>query len=157
MTNKEFAVALEKRTQKFAASVVLLSQKLPHTPEGRKIKEQLTDAGTSIGDKAEIEAWSLDFCLINYREANRARSRADFRNKMHLCEGECAETQYWLEVIVDAKMLEWEIVKPVYEECGEILGIFTSVLVRSIGPTKNLTSPTNDGVRFLTLEHFRTL
>ena len=49
MTNKEFAVALEKRTQKFAASVVLLSQKLPHTPEGRKIKEQLTDAGTSIG------------------------------------------------------------------------------------------------------------
>lgn len=112
MTNKEFAVALEKRTQKFAAAVVLLSQKLPHTPEGRKIKAQLTDAGTSIG--------------ANYREANRARSRADFRNKMHLCEGECAETQYWLEVIVDAKMLEWEIVKPVYEECGEILGIFTS-------------------------------
>ena len=114
MTNKEFALALEKRTQKFAASVVLLSKKLPQTPEGRKIKEQLTDSGTSVG--------------ANYREANRARSRADFRNKMHICEGECAETQYWLEVIVDAKMLPWEMVKPVYEECCEILGIFTSAL-----------------------------
>jgi len=112
MTNKEFAKQLEKRTQKFAASVVLLSKKLPNTPEGRKIREQLTDAGTSVG--------------ANYREANRARSRRDFRNKMHICEGECAETQYWLEVIVDAKMLEWEVVKPVYEECSELLGIFTS-------------------------------
>jgi len=83
-----------------------------HTPEGRTIKEQLTDAGTSIGG--------------NYREANRVRSRADKRNKMHLCEAECAETQYWLEVIVDAKMLEWDVVKPVYEECSFLLGIFTS-------------------------------
>ena len=111
MTNKEFAQQLEKRTQKFAASVVLLSKKLPHTPEGRKIKEQLTDAGTSIG--------------ANYREANRARSQRDFRNKMHICEGESAETQYWIQVIVDAKMLPWEDVKPVYEECSQILGIFT--------------------------------
>jgi len=112
MTNKEFAKQQEKRTQKFAAAVVLLSKKLPDTPEGRKIKEQLTDAGTSIG--------------ANYREANRARSRRDFRNKMHILKAECAETQYWLEVIVDAKMLPWEEVKPVYEECSFLLGIFTS-------------------------------
>ena len=81
MTHKEFAKQLEKRTQKFASRVVLLSKKLPHTPEERKIKEQLTSAGTSIG--------------ANYLKANRAR---DFRNKMHICEAECAETQYWLEV-----------------------------------------------------------
>jgi four helix bundle protein len=112
MTNKEFAKQMEKRTQKFAAQVVILSKKLPYSPEGRIIKEQLTDAGTSVG--------------ANYREANRARSQADFRNKMHICESECAETQYWLQVIVDAKMLNWEIIKPVYEECSQILGIFTS-------------------------------
>lgn len=112
MNNKEFAKQLEKRTQKFAANIVLLSKKVPHTPEGRRIRDQLTGSGTSIG--------------ANYREANRARSPRDFRNKMHICEGECSETQYWLEVIVDAKMLEWEVVKPMYEECSEILGIFTS-------------------------------
>ncbi|MDE0467574.1 MAG: four helix bundle protein [Candidatus Poribacteria bacterium] len=80
MDNKEFAKELEKRTQKFAANIVLLSKKLPYTPEGRRIRDQLTGSGTSVG--------------ANYREANRARSRWDFRNKMHICEGECSETQY---------------------------------------------------------------
>ena len=112
MDNKEFAKQFEKRTQKFAANIVLLSKKLPYTPEGRRIRDQLTGSGTSVG--------------ANYREANGARSRRDFRNKMHICEGECSETQYWLEVIVDAKMLKWEVVKPIYEECSEILGVFTS-------------------------------
>ncbi len=45
---------------------------------------------------------------------------------MHICEAECAETQYWLEVIVDAKLLEWDIVKSLYEECSEILVIFST-------------------------------
>ncbi len=70
MTNKQFAKQLEKRTQKFATQVVLLSQKLAHTPEGRQIKEQLTAAGTSVG--------------ANYLQSNRTRSRRDFRNKMFL-------------------------------------------------------------------------
>jgi len=111
MTHKEFAKPLEKRTQKFAAAVVLLSVK-HDIPQRGEPSIKLTDAGTSIG--------------ANYLKANRARSRADFRNKMHLLKAECAETQYWLEVIVDAKMLGWDVVKPVYEECSELLGIFTS-------------------------------
>ena len=45
---------------------------------------------------------------------------------MHICEAECAETQYWLEIIVDAKMLEWNVVKSHYEECSEILAIFST-------------------------------
>jgi four helix bundle protein len=47
---------------------------------------------------------------------------------MSICEGECSETQYWLEVIVDTKMLPWKEVKPDYEECSELLAIFTSAL-----------------------------
>ena len=49
------------------------------------IRNQLTKAGTSIG--------------ANYREANRARSKADFRNKISICEGEASETKYWLEIM----------------------------------------------------------
>ncbi len=82
MTNKEFAQKLEKRTRQFAVSVIRLSTRLPKTSEARVIRSQLTDAGTSVG--------------ANYREANRSRSRADFRNRMKICEGECSETQYWL-------------------------------------------------------------
>jgi len=113
MENKEFAKELKNRTRKFAIRIVRLSITLPNTPEGRVLRTQVTKSGTSIG--------------ANYREANRARSKADFRNKIKICESEASETQYWLEIIVKLKWLSWAKVKWEYEECGELLGIFTSI------------------------------
>ena len=113
MDNKEFSKELEKRTRKFAVAIIRLSTKLPSTPEGLVIRNQITKAGTSVG--------------ANYREANRARSRADFKNKIKICESEASETQYWLEVISEVKWLSWEKMKPDYNECSELLAIFTSV------------------------------
>ncbi|MCP4608177.1 MAG: four helix bundle protein [Planctomycetes bacterium] len=112
MDNKEFARELENRTRELAVRIIHLSTTLPNTPEENVIKTQITKSGTSIG--------------ANYREANRARSKADFRNKIKICEGEASETQYWLEIIVKLNWLSWEKVKWEYEECGELLGIFTS-------------------------------
>jgi four helix bundle protein len=111
---KEFAKQIEKRTRQFAVRIIKLSTRLPKSLEGQVIKSQLTKAGTSVG--------------ANYREANRARSKSDFRSKIRICEGECSETQYWLEVIVEAEMLPWKEVKADYNECSEILAIFTTVL-----------------------------
>ena len=113
MDNKEFSKKLEQRTRKFAVRIIRLSTTLPHTAEGMVIRNQITKSGTSIG--------------ANYREANRARSRADFKNKIKICESEASETQYWLEVIVEAKWLSWEKVKSKYDECSEFLAIFTSI------------------------------
>jgi four helix bundle protein len=110
--NKEFAKQLEKRTREFAVRIIRLSRTLPNTPEARVIRTQMTKSGTSIG--------------ANYREANRARSKADFKNKIKICESEASETQYWLEVTVKVKWLSWTKEKWVYEECGELLGIFTT-------------------------------
>jgi four helix bundle protein len=112
MDNKEFAKQLEQRTREFAVRIIRLSCKLPDTPEARVIRSQMTKSGTSIG--------------ANYREANRARSKADFKNKIKICESEASETQYWLEIIVKVKWLSWAKVKWEYEECSELLGIFTS-------------------------------
>ena len=89
MENKEFAEKLEKRTRDFAVSIIRLSAKLPNTPEGRVVKNQITKSGTSVG--------------ANYREANRARSRADFASKIKICEGEASETQFWLEITMGIK------------------------------------------------------
>ena len=111
--NKNFAKELEKRTRKFAVKIIRLSASLPNTPEGRVARTQITKAGTSIG--------------ANYREANRARSKADFQNKIDICESEASETQYWLEVIVEMEWLSWDQVKWEYEECSEFLAIFTSI------------------------------
>ncbi len=90
---KKFAKELAERTKKFAIDIIRLSVTLPNTPEGRTIRTQLTKAGTSVG--------------ANYREANRARSKADFRNKISICETEASETQYWLEVIAGVGWKSW--------------------------------------------------
>ena len=90
MDNKEFARQLEERTKKFAISVIRLSAQLPVSVEGKVVRNQFAKAGTSVG--------------ANYREANRARSKADFGNKIRICESESSETIYWLEIIED---LSW--------------------------------------------------
>jgi len=74
---------------------------------------QLMKAGASIG--------------ANYREANRAVSRADFLNKIGIATKEAAETQYWIELfeeagIGDAKQRAWLL-----QESGELLAIFSSI------------------------------
>jgi four helix bundle protein len=113
MDNIEFAKRLEARTLGFAVLIIRLSAKLPNTLEGRIIREQLIKAATSIG--------------ANYREANRSRSKADFRNKIKICESEASETQYWLEIISQANWLSPEQMKKEKEECNELLAIFTSI------------------------------
>jgi four helix bundle protein len=110
---KEFSKELEKRTRKFAVNIIRLSATLPNTPEAKAVRNQLTKCGTSVG--------------ANYREANRSRSKADFKNKIAICETEASETQYWLEVIVEVEWKTWDQVKSEYEECSELLAIFTSI------------------------------
>lgn len=113
MDNKRFGKELEERTKKFAVRIIRLSTTLPGTPEGRVVRNQITKSGTSIG--------------ANYREANRARSKADFRNKINICEGEASETQYWMEVITKVGWLSVEQMKADYKECSELLALFTSI------------------------------
>ncbi|MBN4081788.1 four helix bundle protein [bacterium AH-315-C07] len=113
MNNKEFGKELEDRTKKFALSIIKLSIALPNIPEGKVIKNQITKSGTSIG--------------ANYREANRSRSKADFRNKIKICESEASETVYWLEIIADLSWLGVNEIQNIINEANEILAIFTSI------------------------------
>ena len=110
---KEFSKELEKRTRKFAVDIIRLSVTLPNTPEAMVVRNQLTKCGTSVG--------------ANYREANRSRSKADFKNKITICESEASETQYWLEVIVEVGWKTEDQIKSEYGECSELLAIFTSI------------------------------
>ena len=99
--------------KKFAINIIQLSSALPRMPESNVIRNQITKSGTSIG--------------ANYREANRARSRADFKNKIKICESEASETQYWLEIIMETKWIAAEKLKIEYSECSELLALFTSI------------------------------
>ena len=76
---------LEKRTKHFALRVISFVATLPQTKTGSIIEYQLVKAGTSIG--------------ANYREANRAESRADFIHKIAIVEKESSESGFWLEIL----------------------------------------------------------
>lgn len=113
MDNREFSEMLEKRTEDFSISIIKLSISLPKIDEARVFKNQITKSGTSIG--------------ANYREANRARSTADFRNKIKICESEASETVYWLNLIEKMAWINDIKLVPVLNEAKEILAIFTSI------------------------------
>jgi len=113
LDNKEFAVVLEKRTREFAVRIIKLSVSLPKSDEGRVIKNQITKSGTSVG--------------ANYREANRARSKTDFKNKIKISESEASETQYWLEIIEDMEWIKKDKLESIKKECSELLAILTSI------------------------------
>ena len=110
---RAFARELEQRTLRFAVMVIRLSGRLPNSPEGRVVRNQLARSGTSPG--------------ANYREANRSRSKADFKSKIRICESELSETLYWLELIGESGWLTEAHLKSVNDECGELLALFSSI------------------------------
>ncbi len=113
MENKEFGRRLEERTKSFAIRIIKLSINLPNSVEGKTIRNQITKSGTSIG--------------ANYREANRSRSKADFKNKIKICESETNETCYWLEILRDLRWTESESPDSALDEANQLLAIFTSI------------------------------
>src|SRR5882762_5998122 len=104
---------LELRTKRFALAVIKFTSSLPSTRELDVLARQLVRAATSIG--------------ANYREANRGVSRADFANKIGTVQKEAAETQYWLELLIDSDLTRGEAVQQLLKESSELLAIFVSI------------------------------
>ena len=112
MTNGEFRSMLEKRTVDFSVNVLRMLRTIPSGLEARNLKEQVARSSTAIG--------------ANYREANRAESRADFVHKIAIVAKEAAESEYWL-LLVRAMWPELSVVDPLVKEAGELLRLFDSV------------------------------
>ena len=87
MTPKE----LKDRTKRFAVNVIQLCRELPPTLDGRRLGGQLIDSATSVA--------------ANYRAACRGRSRAEFIAKLGTVLEESDESLFWLELMVDAKLV----------------------------------------------------
>ncbi len=101
---------LAERTKQFAVKIIKLVASLPKTQETNVIGYQILKSGTSIG--------------ANYREAKRARSRADFIAKLGICEQETDETIYWLELLIESKIVSPPLLKNLIDEARQLLAIF---------------------------------
>jgi four helix bundle protein len=109
---------LERRTLEFALLAIKLFSTLSNSPVAQVLGRQLLRAGTSVG--------------AQYREAMRAKSVADFVNKLEGSLQEVEETCYWLELLVKSKTAAEVEVAPVSKEADEL----TAMLVASVKTAK---------------------
>ena len=119
MTRVERARELQDRTKKFALRIIRAFSRLPKTEEARLLGRQFLRSGTSVA--------------ANYRAACRARSAADFISKISVVTEETDETLFWLELVVEAKLVRAENLAPLIMECEELLKIFSASLATAKG------------------------
>ena len=103
---------LKERTKQFALRVLKLVAALPNTLSDRTIGGQLVRAGTSVG--------------ANYRAACRARSKLAFIAKIGIVEEEADESAFWMELIIEGKLLGQPLVQPLLDEANELAKIMAS-------------------------------
>ena len=106
---------LKKRTQLFGLRVINLVETLPNTRSSMVIGNQLLRSGTSVGS--------------NYRSACRGRSRPDFISKLGIAIEEADESLYWMELIVEAGLIQDERLSPLMAEANEIIAILTALYI----------------------------
>ena len=105
---------LQDRTKRFAVAIVQFCSRLPQTGAARVIERQSLRAGTGVA--------------ANYRADCRARSAADFISKISIVVEEADETLFWLELLVDADIIESRLTLELSAECHELLKIFSASL-----------------------------
>ncbi len=100
---------LKKRTKAFALSVIRLVEALPAGRTADVIGRQLLRSGTSVG--------------ANYCAACRAKSTADFISKMGTVEEEADESLYWMELLIEAEIVESVKLEFLMNEANELLAM----------------------------------
>lgn len=103
---------LKKRTKEFSLQIIHIFSLLPKTTEAQILGRQLLRSGTSVG--------------AHYREAIRARSTAKFISKIEVGLQELEETGYWLELLVEAQIVNQIQVVTLFNEIEELTAIFVS-------------------------------
>jgi len=104
---------LKIRTKDFALRIVKLFSALPDSTEAQVIGKQLLRSGTSVG--------------AHYREAQRAKSDADFISKIEGALQELEETAYWLELLEGAEIFNAQRLQPLQAETKELIAILITI------------------------------
>jgi|SRR5580765_4221939 len=109
---------MKQRTKAFALRVIKLAGTLSKDFVGRRLGDQLLRSGTSVA--------------ANYRSACRARSRADFVNKLAIAEEEADESALWIELLVESGLVPVRRLEKLLGEANQL----TAILVASQRTTK---------------------
>ena len=103
---------LKVRTKEFAHRCVKLAYSLPSTPLAFHLSKQLIRSSTSVA--------------ANYRACCIAQSKATFTAKLSIAYEECDESFFWIQFILDEKLLEQNRVEPLLKEADELTRILAA-------------------------------
>ena len=109
------AEEMKQRTKAFAINVGRLTELLPNTDINRPYKAQIIRSSSSVG--------------ANYRAARRAKSKADFINKLKIVEEELDESLFFLELLVEFNNRFKKEIDELYKEGETLLKIIVATLV----------------------------
>ena len=105
---------LKARSEAFAIAVVKFCDAMPNSLAGRRIAQQLLDAGTSVA--------------ANYRAVCRAYTNPLFISKLAIVDEEADESEFWFRIIRLAGLTRAEAVKDLEQEAHELACIFSASL-----------------------------
>ena len=103
-----------EKSKIFAVRIVKLYNHLKDNKKEYVLSKQLLRCGTSIG--------------ANIHEGNYAASRADFINKFQIALKECYETEYWLNIMKDADIIDEETYNEYFAKCSKIRKLLSKSL-----------------------------
>ena len=103
---------LEDRTKKFALRVIRMFTSLPPSKAAQVIGAQLLRSGTGVA--------------ANYREASRARSKAELKSKLGIVEGELDESLLWFELLIESQIVPAARLAALRQETEELLKIMVA-------------------------------
>jgi four helix bundle protein len=98
-----------QRTKQFAIDCWHFCSKVPKSREFNAYVNQLLKCSSYVG--------------ANYRSSQRAKSTADFINKLKIVEEEADESMYWLEIFEQILPEYADEIKGLIKEANEILAI----------------------------------
>jgi four helix bundle protein len=109
------SILLDK-SKELALEVIKLCNEVKTVKKESILTNQLVRSGTSVG--------------ANIREAFYAHGKADFIARLHIALKECAESEYWIELLLEGGYTDNRIV---LERCVEV----KKILIASINTAKN--------------------
>mgnify|MGYP000316362279 CR=1 len=83
---------LINKSKQFALQTIKICNQIKNSKKETVITNQLIRSGTSIG--------------ANIREAFFGHSKADFTAKLQIALKECAESEYWIELLIESGYFE---------------------------------------------------
>ena len=110
--------AAKIKSKAFALRIINLYKYLCDEQKEYVLSKQILRSGTAIG--------------ANLAEARRAISKKDFLSKVYVALKECSETEYWLEIFHDSKVLSDEEYSNMFSQCSKL----RKLLIASITTAK---------------------